>query len=184
MSEAKAESVQKQLRLLRLDLERNVRYHEIRRSFFHRINQIIKLSVILLGSAAAATFVSGAAEGAGKWVGLLIGLLTSILGAIDLTIGPGARERDHDYLKKQYNKLLSEAIRSGGNIDINTYNDLESRHVSLMDDEPPYYKVVNAIARNDVIISHGLSKIKLTPVNRIQRIFMNVSHFKAVNFKK
>jgi len=152
---------------LKFQIERSVRYHERRRSFFESWHKFIMLLVILSGSAAFSPLLNQA-----SWLGLFI----AFIAAMDLVLGFSHKARDHSILYMRFIDLLvemeSKFDRVGENLSSWT-----SRRLAIEKDEPPVLTALNASCHNEVIAAQGLDADETVPLTEFQSLFMHYFRF-------
>jgi hypothetical protein len=141
---------------LKFEIEKSLRYHQRRRSFYETSHRFISLGVILTGSAAF-----GKVLGEPEW----FGLAAAVLGALELVFGFSQRAKDHQLLHRRFTDLAADLLKLGEPT-AQAVAALEARRLDIEADEPPVYWALEADCYNEVTIawgreSHGLARMTL-----------------------
>ncbi|UWQ47288.1 hypothetical protein [Leisingera aquaemixtae] len=124
---------------------RNALYHTAQRRTNEARARWLNFAVIVLGAATVADFL----EPWGIKV-IHLGGLTTVIGALQLTFDFGGRARTHQILQHDYYKALADfqAIAEPTERNVAEAN---SRLTTIMADEPPILRAVDAKAHNDAL---------------------------------
>jgi len=141
-----ADKVEDELHELRFYVQRCIRYHMRRMSFFMRWSRFTAFVGVLFGSAAVASLFVNAPTA----VTAAAALLVTVASAIDLVIGTGQRASLHADLRKCY-LGIEEDIMAQGIPNLESMRTMRSRIRRIEADEPPTLPVLELLARNEVI---------------------------------
>ncbi|MEE2635494.1 MAG: hypothetical protein VX940_14445 [Pseudomonadota bacterium] len=128
---------------------RNALYHTAQRRTNEATARWLNFAVIVLGAATVADLLA-------PW-GIKVvhlGGLTTVIGALQLTFDFGGKARTHQMLQHDYYQALADfqALTEPAENDIAEAN---SRLTTIMANEPPIMKAVDAKAYNDAIDATG-----------------------------
>jgi len=132
---------------LRFYLQRCVRYHMRRASFFTKWQRCTSFIGVLFGSAALAVLIDKVPD----WIGLAAAFLVTVVSALDLVVGTGQHAWIHNDLRKRFLEL--EGRLSSENHTRELVAELNGLVRRIEADEPPARELLNLLARNDVIRS-------------------------------
>lgn len=162
MEEAQNNITKKWHHLL-FDIRRSVRYHNRRRAFYDRLDQVSNMLSVMLGS----TAIYGVLEQSWKTVALVaLGLVTG-LSAINLVLGSSQRARLHFDLSRQFveiEKAMMKAEPSEEKI-----AEFTDKRLTIEMDEPPVLRVLDAICYNELARSMGYPDGKMAKIGWLQR---------------
>lgn len=126
-------------------LQRSVRYHMRRASFFMKWQRITSFVGVVFGSAALAAFM----DHVPNEVAIGCAMMVTVTSALDLVVGTGQHAWLHNDLRKRFLELIGMLdSRSPSPALIAEIKHLVRR---IEADEPPDRGVVNLMATNDVI---------------------------------
>jgi hypothetical protein len=189
---------EKSLKKLAFDLERSMRYHSMRAHFMRKRH----LHVMALIIAIAGTSVVGLAQviadliAALPWLGsyfdpsvltaanvsTVLALLVAGLGGYDLLAGFSARAGEHLSYERVYMDMLAEA-KQISNTDAEAVKRLKFRADAMHFSSEGHYRVVNAIAHNQVMEAHGYTAHTVR-VPFLKKLVANYFLFSGVSFVK
>jgi hypothetical protein len=141
-----ADKVEDELHELCFYVQRCIRYHMRRQSFFMRWSRFTAFVGVIFGSAAAASLLANAPPE----ITIAAALLVTFSSAIDLVIGTGQRAWLHADLRKAY-LSIEEEIMAQGTPPPESMRTMRSRIRRIEADEPPTLPALELLARNDVI---------------------------------
>lgn len=145
-------------------VRRSVRYHRRRQAFFDALNDIALLATAVAGSAAcAAAFAELGWTAAAATV-------AALASAFNLVVAPSRRARRHDDLARRFIVLEQSAVQPGASA-----SDVEQRRLTIEQDEPPVYRVLDTICHNEVMRSLGHQDHELVRVPLWMRVTANVT---------
>ena len=85
---------------LKFSIDRSIRYHARRRSFFDLFHKISMFLIIVFGSTAFAAYFKEAAG--------FLGLVAALIAALDLVVGFSMKARDHALLYMRFMDIFAE----------------------------------------------------------------------------
>lgn len=141
-----ADKVEDELHELCFYVQRCIRYHMRRMSFFMRWSRFTAFVGVLFGSAAVASLFVNAPTA----VTAAAALLVTVASAVDLVIGTGQRASLHADLRKCY-LAIEEEIMAQGRPSPESLRAMRSRIRRIEADEPPTLPALELLARNEVI---------------------------------
>lgn len=150
---------------LLFDVRRSIRYHNRRRVFFDRLDQLTNMLSVVFGS----TAVYGVLEQQYKIVALGAAGLVTALSAINLVVGSSQRARAHADFARQFIDLEKHMVLSPP--DERILLDTRSARLSIEADEPPVLHVLNVICHNEQMRAMGYPSNTLAKVGFWQRAF-------------
>lgn len=162
---------------LKIDVERNARYHARRAGFLSYVNKMSLFCIILLGSAE----FSGAAviKPYEVWIGLSI----AVLGSLNLVFDFAGQSKDHEMLFARYKEISTDLSRKLGFSD-EELSIFETRLDGVLAQEKgSYFKALNALCHNEVMIAYNREHLT-RKVGIIPRVFSNVFKFSTLKFPK
>ena len=186
------------MNLLKLDLERSARYHNMRGHFLRKRHTFLMALIIAIGGTSVfglADFIAKAVVSLGTFApqldlswfdsdtaSTLIGIAIAGLGSYDLLGGFSTSAAEHLSFERAYNDMLAEANQLD-ETDTEALKRLKFRADAISMTSEGMYRVINALAHNQVMVSHGYKNHKLK-VNRIYAFFANYALFSGTNFSK
>lgn len=148
---------------LLFDVRRSVRYHNRRRAFYDRLDQISNMLSVMLGS----TAIYGVLEQSWKTIALVaLGLVTG-LSAINLVLASSQRARLHFDLVRRFvelEKMMVKAVPSKESL-----SEFTEARLTIEMDEPPVLRVLDALCYNEQARSMGYSDSYLAQIGWFQR---------------
>ena len=145
-------------------VRRSVRYHRHRQAFFDALNDAALFVTAVAGSAACA-----AAFATLGWTAAAAAV-AALASAFNLVIAPSRRARRHDDLARRFIELEQSAVQPGASA-----SDVEQRRLTIEQDEPPVYRVLDTICHNEVMRSLGHQDHELVRVPLWMRVTANVT---------
>ncbi|MFJ5337893.1 MULTISPECIES: hypothetical protein [Pectobacterium] len=148
---------------LLFDVRRSVRYHNRRRAFYDRLDQISNMLTVMLGS----TAIYGMLSESSKTVALIgLGLVTG-LSAINLVLASSQRARMHFDLARRFVELEKLMIKAASSEEM-LAEFIETR-LTIEMDEPPVLRVLDALCYNEQVRSMGYPDSQLAKIGWLQR---------------
>lgn len=149
---------------LLFDVRRSVRYHNSRRAFYDRLDQVSNMLSVMLGS----TAIYGVLEQSWKTVSLIaLGLVTG-LSAINLVLASSQRARLHFDLARQFVELEKAIIKAAPNEE--QLLELTDKRLTIEMDEPPVLRVLDALCYNEQVRAMGYSPEHQAKIGWFQRM--------------
>lgn len=152
-------------------IRRSVRYHMRRQAFFDRVNDRAALVTAIAGSATVATLL---AKDLGPAWSNTAAVLTAVLSACSLVFSPGRMARKHNDLARAFIALEQEAIRPDAP---ERLVEIQNKRLSIEADEPPIYRVLDTICRNDLMRALGYPDEQLIRVPALVYMLANLTDF-------
>ncbi|WP_336816897.1 hypothetical protein [Burkholderia gladioli] len=150
---------------LLFDIRRSIRYHNRRRAFFDRLDQMTNMLSVIFGS----TAVYGVLEQQYRVVALVAAGLVTVLSAVNLVVGSSQRARAHADFARQFIGLEKRMALAAP--DERVLLDIRSERLSIEADEPPVLHVLNVICHNEQMRAMGYPNSMLAKVGFWQRAF-------------
>lgn len=129
-------------------------------------------SIIMFGTAAFAQ--------AFGHLSYIAGLPAAALGALDLVYSFGVRAREHEYLCRDFTRLLAEIRETNLKATDSDVARWEARRAEIETAEPPIYWAVDADVYNEVAWSRGSKDFAPYRLGW-RRLFMNWVRFESTN---
>lgn len=140
---------------LLFDVRRSIRYHERRRAFFERLHRLTSFFTIIL--AGAVLFELAGTGSPALWL-QVVSLLAAMLAALDMIVGFANRAAAHQGLRGRFVDL-EMAIFSAGE-DADSWQRHRLSRLQIERDEPPVYRALDLLCRNELLIAEGFSHQK------------------------
>ena len=138
----------KEYRNILFDLQRSVRYHDQRKSFFEFLHRITNVLTILMAGNVIYTLALPPSVSPPWWF-TTISLIAVFLSACDLVIGYASKSNLHFKLRDRFSDLELDVREKGlQSFDLNTVRRLR---VEIEKDEPPVYCALDAMCYNEVV---------------------------------
>lgn len=151
-------------------VQRSVRYHARRQTFFDRWRRLTSFTSLLLGSGAAAAVMGQI----GHNVALGMAFAVAVLSAFDLVIDTAGMTRKHADLGRRFIKLEAK-ILADEDPSYETVTAWCGERLDIESDEPPTYKALNLLCENEQAIATNTPRwVKL---NWWQRLTANINHW-------
>lgn len=129
-------------------VQRSVRYHARRQSFFDLWRRWTSFMSLLLGSTAAAAVMGEI----GHHVALSTAFAVAVLSAFDLVVGTAESARKHNDLRRRFVALESR-ILANEEPDASTVSEWCAERLAIESDEPPTYIALNMLCENEQAIA-------------------------------
>lgn len=152
-------------------VRRSIRYHQRRRAFFDRLDQLSNMLSVIFGSAA----IYGILEQDYKALALIASALVTVLASINLVIGSAQRARAHSDFSRRYVELEKRML---GQPDESLLQQLSAERLSIEAEEPPVLHVLNAICHNETMRAMGYKKEELAKIGWCQRLLAQLFDFR------
>lgn len=158
-----------------IDLERNTRYHAKRAAFLDFAHKFLMFLVVMLGSASISKIdlFKNHEE--------IFGVVIATVGALTLVFDYAGKAQEHRSQFRRYSKLRQELSLVPA-----TENGLkfEQKFQEILSDESVgYYKALNAICHNEVMIAHKRPNMALK-IGLLSRVFAQVFRFSNVSYER
>jgi len=144
-----AAKLEKQLHELGFYVQRNVRYHMRRGSFFLRWGRVTAFVGVIFGSATVTSLMAGS----NSYLTGSAALLVTLASAVDLVVGTGQRAWLHNDLRKRYLDIEAEMLGDEPDVLASKIREYTARIRKIEADEPPTLAALELLARDDVIRS-------------------------------
>lgn len=151
-------------------VRRSIRYHQRRRAFFDRLDQLSNMLSVIFGSAA----IYGILERDYQALALIASALVTILASINLVVGSAQRARAHSDFSRRYVELEKRML---GQPDEQVLHQVSAERLSIEADEPPVLHVLNAMCHNELMRAMGYKKEQLATIGPLQRLFAQLFDF-------
>lgn len=137
------------------DVRRSVRYHDRRRAFYEQLHHFTSLLTILM---AGSVFFDLAKPGdTARWL-QVVSAMAATLAAMDMVVGYSKRAALHGNLRERF-AILEIAMIDGDTQD-STWLKHQRERLLIEKDEPPTYKVLDNLCRNELLEAEGYSREK------------------------
>lgn len=138
---------------LLFDVRRSVRYHDRRRAFYEQLHHFTSFLTILM---AGSVFFDLAKPG--ETAGWLLGIsvLAAIFAALDMVIGYSKRASLHNNLRERFALLEIDMVM--GDTEEATWSNYWRDRLMIEKDEPPLYKVLDGLCRNELLEAEGYKR--------------------------
>ncbi|RQZ24047.1 hypothetical protein DIE14_23100 [Burkholderia sp. Bp9017] len=148
-------------------VRRSIRYHQRRRAFFDRWDQLGNVFSLVFGSAA----IYGVLEADYKTLALVASGLVTILSAVNLVFASAQRARLHHDFARKFQEIEQEMLVSP---DEQVLQDVSRKRLDVEADEPPVLHVLNCLCHNEQMRADGYPASNLAKIKWWQRMF---AHF-------
>lgn len=128
---------------LLFDVRRSVRYHNRRRAFFDRLDQLTNVLALVFGSVS----IYGVLSHAGNLLPVLSAAIVTIFSAFNLVVGSSQRARNHFDLARRFIDLEQQIVTTEPNA--KQLPQFISERLSIEKDEPPVLRVLDCICYNE-----------------------------------
>lgn len=142
-------------------VRRSIRYHQRRRAFYDRLDQLSNMLSLIFGSAA----IYGVLEDNAKNVALLASATVTVVSSINLVVGSAQRGRAHADLMRKYVELEKRML---GHETEERLLEIDAGRLSIEAEEPPVMHVLNAICHNETMRAMGYKKKDLPEIGWFQ----------------
>jgi hypothetical protein len=145
---------------LRFDIQRSIRYHDRRSSFFRVLARVNSLVTILLagivlmdvlGPAAAdshSAAIQIASERVYAWWPKALAVVGALFSALDIVVEFGRSADTHRHLKRQFCLLEQD-------LDDRNSKEIRHRRLAIEAEEPPVYRALDALCYNEMCVAIG-----------------------------
>ncbi|HDP8225543.1 TPA: hypothetical protein P7B99_002399 [Escherichia coli] len=151
---------------LLFDVRRSVRYHNRRRAFYDRLDQVTNVIALIFGSATIVGVLSPHAQTI--WAVLSAALVTCF-SAVNLVVGSSQRARNHSDFAKQFFALEEQMIRMDKPSE-EALRELTAQRLSIEKDEPPVLRVLDCICYNEQVQAMDFSADQMIQISGWQRL--------------
>jgi hypothetical protein len=141
---------------LLFDVRRSIKYHDVRRAFYecwHKFTNFV--TILMAGSVIFELAKPGESPG---WL-VLLGVLAAFAAISDMVIGFSTKASRHSILRSEFCDLEREIL--SGDLSDETWGKHLIRRLDIEKDEPPVYKVLDGLCRNDILKSEGIKDAAL-----------------------
>ncbi len=138
---------------LLFDVRRSVRYHDRRRSFYEQCHHVTNVLTILMSGS---VLFDLAKDGKTAWWLILMGVFAALFAAADMVIGYAKQAGIHAALRERFAELEIKML--SGSADESVWLDYQRERLFIEKDEPPIYKALDGLCRNELLIAEGYSK--------------------------
>lgn len=145
-------------------IRRSIRYHQRRRAFFDRCDQLGNVFSLIFGSAA----IYGVLDKDYHALALAASGLVTVFSAVNLVFGSAQRARLHHDLSRKFTELEREAL---GKPSEDVYQRIFEERLDIEAGEPPVLQVLNCLCHNEQMRAEGYPREDLANIKLWQRIF-------------
>ncbi|MEG2663544.1 MAG: hypothetical protein RSE33_12245 [Hafnia sp.] len=149
---------------LLFDVRRSVRYHNRRRAFFDRLDQLTNVLALVFGSVS----IYGVLSHTGNLLPVLSAGIVTIFSAFNLVIGSSQRARNHFDLARRFIDLEQKIVTSEPSARL--LAKYTSERLSIEKDEPPVLRVLDCICYNEQGRAMGFSDRDILRITSVQRL--------------
>ena len=168
---------------LNFDIEKSMRYHQRRRSFYDKIHKGFMFIVVLLGSASFSGPVETLSLGSLSSAEIFAAIIT-VLATCVLVWNPSHKARDHEMLFRQFGELAI-GIRTATKPDRTSYDAWLKERMNIETNEPPIYWALEADCDNEVRRAWGEGRDKkLVDIGWLSRLTMNLHRHDKISFQE
>lgn len=155
-------NIQEQLELddekygMLFDVRRSIRYHDRRRAFlegWHRATNF--LTILMAGSV---LFDLAKAGDTASWM-IAPSVAAALLAVADMVLGYAKQAAAHERFRSKFSDLEIQML--SGDAQDETWTKHQIQRLEIEKDEPPIYKVLDGLCRNEVLVSEGHSDDRL-----------------------
>ncbi|AXF07303.1 hypothetical protein CUJ91_04735 [Paraburkholderia graminis] len=148
-------------------IRRSIRYHQRRRGFFDRCDQLGNVVSLIFGSAA----IYGVLDKDYHALALVSSGLVTVLSAVNLVFGSAQRARAHHDLARKFTELESQML---GQPTEEALKSSAEKRLVIEADEPPVLRVLDCLCHNEQMRSEGYSAKDMAKIRWWQRCFAQV----------
>ena len=150
------QSLQDKKDALLFDVCRSIRYHDRRKAFYERLHRITNFFTILM----AGSFLFAAADIKGWLSGMInfIATVAAFFAILDMVVIFSRQAALHGSLKDRFSKLEIE-MTPYSKLNNKILEGFQTNRLQIEIDEPPVYKVLDIICRNELLEAEGFSSI-------------------------
>lgn len=138
---------------LLFDVRRSVRYHDRRRAFYEQLHLFTSLLTILM---AGSVFFDLAKPGQTACWLQFASAVAAFFAAMDMVIGYSKRASVHSNLRERFALLEIDMVM--GDAEENTWAGYQRERLMIEKDEPPLYKVLDNLCRNELLEAEGYKR--------------------------
>lgn len=135
---------------LLFDVRRSIRYHDRRRAFYERLHSVTSVLTVLM---AGSVFFDIGKNGETAWWLLALSVFAALMATLDMVIGYSKRSGLHSSLRERFANL--EIAMVMGDTADETWIEHSKSRLLIEKDEPPIYKVLDNLCRNDLVTAEG-----------------------------
>ena len=150
---------------LLFDVRRSVRYHRRRQQFLDRVGDWTRVATAVAGSATVAVLIADSA------LSVALAAVTAVLAALDLVFAPGKLARRHSDLARDFILLEQDLLRTDSDPPPDELAQLRARRLAIEAEEPPHYRVLNAICFDELVTAMGYGDERRSNIRWFQRVF-------------
>ncbi len=155
-------------------VRRSVRYHDRRHRFYLGCHKLVIFFALLFGSATIMAFGSALGGSQPLWVKLLPAVLSTLLTALDLTVGFVDKAWRHKDLARRHRGLEKRVISAGEDAPQKVLNDINAERLDIEADELPVLRTLDRLCRNELMQAMGYPMEDAIKVSFLRRLF---AHF-------
>ncbi|KQR90214.1 hypothetical protein ASG35_03110 [Burkholderia sp. Leaf177] len=145
-------------------IRRSIRYHQRRRAFYDRLDQISNALSLILGSAA----IYGVLDKDAHAVAIAASMLVTVISAVNLILASSQRARGHFDLARRFSDLERQML--GAPVE-STLLAAHAERLVIESDEPPKLSVLDCICHNELMRAEGYKTEDLAKITWWQRLF-------------
>lgn len=145
-------------------IRRSIRYHQRRRAFFDRCDQLGNVFSLVFGSAA----IYGVLDKDYHALALIASGLVTVLSAVNLVFGSAQRARLHHDLSRKFTELERQML---GRPSAEVYQTISEKRLDIESEEPPVLHVLDCLCHNEQMRSEGYRREDLAQIKWWQRLF-------------
>lgn len=164
---------------VQFDIRRSVRYHDLRRDFFSRSNQILLFVNLVLGSGGIALYFWREEI---EWFPPLAYCVIAIISAVLIAFRVSECGALHAKLYERFIRLEKEVFELSDG-DTAGLARLESEFLEISIYEPAVFRALNRICHNQVVRSEGCGEQYIQPLLRRHHFFKNFVKFQQLPTK-
>lgn len=168
----------KQLKDLKFQVERSIRYHARRQAFFESFDTTVNALNLILGSGAVLTLISAQFE---NWFATLLAALVAVISFINLAARSAEKGAIHSQLKQRYNDLLKRVrkIDAGAANFASSFARCEDKLLDIEGEEPPINRLVDLMANNELALSQGESNDYIYYIHPFKALTANLWRYEV-----
>lgn len=140
---------------LLFDVRRSVRYHDRRKAFYEQLHHFTSFLTILM---AGSVLFELAKSGESPWWLNTISVIAAVFAALDMVIGYSKHASLHSSLRERF--ALLEIDMVSGDAEEKTWSAYQRERLMIEKDEPPLYKVLDNLCRNELLEAEGFKRKK------------------------
>ncbi|MBU1692306.1 MAG: hypothetical protein KJ958_05565 [Gammaproteobacteria bacterium] len=177
------DEIKKESGALLFNVRRSIRYHDRRRAFFDRLHQCTSgLTILLAGSVLFDVARPGDTP---CWM-TLIAVIAALLSVWDMVVGYAKYSNLHNTLKNRFSAL--EIDMMAVNDTPETLKKHQVERLRIEQDEPPIYRALDLLCRNEQMIAMGYKKPEdekwFSKVGLLQKLTSQLFHWKNISQTK